>query len=137
MTKPYSDMYNYNHFTNLEQEHSNFLYHLQTFTDPGHKLNPDVLGREVWMVQYNGPLQLVGQKASPTQVLYDKQTNADKVKDAVKDIRWQIHYKDKWLDRMQESMKELQVIQETTPKGEGMTRNHSLAPNNCGYRKQN
>ena len=28
---------------------------------------------------------------------------------------------------MQESMKELQVIPETTPKGKGMTANHSLA----------
>ena len=38
-----------------------------------------------------------------------------------------MHYIDRILDRMQESMKELQVIPETTPKGKGMTRNHSLA----------
>ena len=43
-------------------------------------------------------------------------------------MRWQIHYIDRQLDRMQELMKELQIIPETTPKGEGMTGNHSLAP---------
>ena len=100
-------MYNHNHFTNLEQEHSKFLYNLQTFTDPGHKRNPDVLEIKVCMVQYNGPLPLVGQKASPTQVLYDKQTNTDKVKDAIKDMRQQINYMDRQPDNMQESMKEL------------------------------
>ena len=42
-------------------------------------------------------------------------------------MRSQIHYIDSQLDRMQESMKELHVIPETTPNGEGMTRNHSLA----------
>ena len=80
-------MYSHNHFTDLEQEHSNFLYNLQTFTDPGHKLNPDVPERKAWTVQYNGPLPLVGQKVSPTQVLCDEQTNADQVKDVVKDMR--------------------------------------------------
>ena len=87
MTKPYSDVYNCNHSTNLEQEHSDFLYNLQTFTDPGHKPNPDVLERKAWPVQYNGPVPLVGLKVSPTQVLYDEQTNTDKVKDMVKDMR--------------------------------------------------
>ena len=88
-------MYNHNHFTDLDQEHSNFLYNLQTFTDPGHKPNQDVPERKAWMVQYNGPLPLVGKKASPTQVLYDKQTKTDKVKDAVEDMRKQIHYMDR------------------------------------------
>ena len=41
----------------------------------------------------------------------------------------QIHYIDRQLDRMQEWMKELQVIPETTPKGKGMTGNHPLATN--------
>ena len=50
MTKPYSDVCSYNHFTDLEQEHLDFLYNLQTFTDPGHKPNPDVLERKAWMV---------------------------------------------------------------------------------------
>ena len=34
---------------------------------------------------------------------------------------------DRQLDKMQKMM-ELQVNPETTPKGKGMTRNHSLAP---------
>ena len=87
MTKPYSDMYTQNHFTDLEQEHSDFLCNLQSFTNPGHKLNPDVPERQAWTVQYNGSLLLVGQRVSPTQVLYDEQTNLDKVNDAVKDMR--------------------------------------------------
>ena len=32
MTTLYSDMYTQNHFTNLEQEHSDFLHNLQSFT---------------------------------------------------------------------------------------------------------
>ena len=72
MTKPYSGVYNHNHSTNLRQQHSDFLYNLQTFSDPGDKLNPDVLERKAWTMQYNGPLPLVCQKVSPTQVLYDK-----------------------------------------------------------------
>ena len=87
MTKPNSDMYTQNHFTDLEHKHSDFLYNLQTFTDPGHKLNAYVLERRAWTVQYNGPLPLVDQRMSPTQVLHDKQTNSDKVKDAVKDMK--------------------------------------------------
>ena len=71
INKPYSDMHNHSHFTNLEQEYSDFLYNLQTFTDPGHKPNPNVLERKAWTVQYNGPLSLVGQKVNPTQVLYE------------------------------------------------------------------
>ena len=127
MTKPYSDMYIQNHFTNLEQEHSDFLHNLQSFIDPGYRSNVDVLEWKAWTVQYNDPLPLVGHSVSPTQVLYDEETSSDNVKDAVKDMKWQIHYLDRWLDRMQESMKELQVILEITPKGEGMTGNHSLA----------
>ena len=51
MTKPYSDMYTQNHFTNLEQEHSNFLHNLQSFTDPGHKPNPNILETKAWTVK--------------------------------------------------------------------------------------
>ena len=80
-------MYTLNQFTDLEQEHSDFLCNLQSFTDPGHKLSPDVPERQAWTVQYNGPLLPVGQRASPTEVLCDEQTNSDKVKDAVKDMR--------------------------------------------------
>ena len=54
MSKPYSDMYNHNHFSDLEQEHSDFLYNLQISTAPGHKPNPDVPERKAWTVQYNG-----------------------------------------------------------------------------------
>ena len=95
MMRPYSDIYTQNHFTNVEQEHSDFLHKLQTFTDPGHKPNPGVPERKAWTVQYNGPLPLVGQRVSPTQVLYDEQTSSDKLKDAVKDMRGQIHYIDR------------------------------------------
>ena len=95
MTKPYSDMYTQNHFTNLEQEHTDFLCNLPSFTDPGHKPNPEVPEKKTWTVQYNGPLPLVGQRASPTHVLHDEQTNSDKVKDAVKDMRRQIHHIDR------------------------------------------
>ena len=70
-TKPYSDMYNHNHFTDLEQEDSDFLYNLQTFTDPGHKLNPNVSERKAWMLKYNGPFPLVSLKVSPTQMLHE------------------------------------------------------------------
>ena len=90
-TKPYSDMYNHNYFTDLEQEQLNFLYNLQTFTYSGNKLNPDVPERKAWMVHYNRPLPLVGQKVSPTHMLYDEQTNTDKVNDTVKKTRQQIH----------------------------------------------
>ena len=76
MTISYSNMYTKNHFTNLEQEHSDFLHNLQSFTDPGHKLIPNVLERQPWTVQYNGPLPLVSQSVSPTQVLHDKQTSS-------------------------------------------------------------
>ena len=41
MTKPYSDTYTQNHFTDLELEHSDFLHNLQSFTDPGHKPSQD------------------------------------------------------------------------------------------------
>ena len=88
-------MYTQNHFTDLEQEHSDFLCNLQTFTDPGHKPNPDVPERRAWTVQYNGPLTPVVQRMSPTQVLCDEQTNSDKVKDAVKGMRQKIHYIDR------------------------------------------
>ena len=46
MTKPCSNMHTQNHFTNLEQEHLDFLqgqpkvvdrHTLQSFSDPGHK----------------------------------------------------------------------------------------------------
>ena len=87
MTKPYSDMYTQNHITDKEQEHSDFLHTLQSFNDPGHKLSPELPERKAWTEQYNGPLPLVGQRASPTQVLHDEQTSSDNVKDAVKDIR--------------------------------------------------
>ena len=127
MTKPYSDMYTQNHFTNLEQEHSDFFHNLQSFTDSGHKPSSNVPERKAWTVQCNGPLPLVSQSLGPTQVLQDEQTSSDNVKDAVKDMKCQIHYIDRQLGKMQESMKELQVIPETTPKGKGMTGNHSLA----------
>ena len=87
MTKPYSDMYTQNHFTDLEQEHSDFLCNLQSFTESGHKPNPDILERKGWIVQYNGSLPLVGQRVSLTQVLCDEQTNSGRVEDAVKDMR--------------------------------------------------
>ena len=90
MTKPYSDIYTQNHVTDLEQEHSDFLHNLQSFTDPGHKPSPDIPERKAWTIQYNGPLPLVGQKASPTQLLHDKQTSSDNVKEAVKYMRQQI-----------------------------------------------
>ena len=69
--------------TDLEQEHSDFPHNVQAFTDCGHKPNPDIPERKAWTVQYIGPLPLVGQRVSPTQVLHDEQTNSDKVKDAV------------------------------------------------------
>ena len=89
ITKPYSNVYAQNQFTDLEQEHPDFLCTLQSFTDSGHKLNPDILERErkAWTVQYNDPLPLVSQRASPTQALHDEQRNSDKVKDVVKDMR--------------------------------------------------
>ena len=87
MTKPCSDMYTQNHFTDLEQEHSDFLHNLQSFTESGHKPNPDIPERKAWTVQYNGPLPLVGQRVSPNQALHDKQTYSNKVKDTVKDMR--------------------------------------------------
>ena len=81
MTKPYSDMYTQNHFTDLEQEHSDFLCNLKSFTELGHKPNPNVPDRKVWTVQYNVPFPLVSQSASPAQVLHDEQTSSDDVKD--------------------------------------------------------
>ena len=87
MTKPYSDMYTQNHFTDLEQEHSEFICNLQSFTVPNHKLDPNVVERRAWTVQDNSPLPLLDQGASPTQVLHDEQTSSDNVKDAVKDMK--------------------------------------------------
>ena len=54
MTKSSSDMYTHHHFTELEQEHLNFLqdktcpkvvdrHNLQSFTNPGNKLKSNVL----------------------------------------------------------------------------------------------
>ena len=86
MTKPYSDMYTQNHFTDLEQEHSDFLHNLQSFTDLGCKLNPNILERKAWTVQYNGPLPLDNQRVSPTQMFHNDQTSSDNVKDTVKDM---------------------------------------------------
>ena len=65
MNKPCSDMYTQNHFTDLEQKQSDFLHNLQSFTDPGHKPNPDIQERKAWTVQYNGSIPLVGQSVSP------------------------------------------------------------------------
>ena len=93
-------MYMQNHFTDQAQGHSDFVHNLQSFTDPGHKMNPDIPERKAWTVQYNSPLPLFGQSVSPTQVLYDEQTSSDNVKDVPKDMRWQIHYIDRQLDRM-------------------------------------
>ena len=87
MTKTYSDMYTQNHLSSLEQEHSDFLCNLQSFIDPGQKLNPNVPDRKAWTVQYNGPLPLVSQSVSPTQVLHDEQISSNNVKDRVKDMR--------------------------------------------------
>ena len=81
MTKLYSDMYTQNRFTDLGQEHSDFLqdqprvvggHTLQSFTDPGHKQKPNVLERKVWTVQYSGPFPLENQRASPTQVFHNE-----------------------------------------------------------------
>ena len=55
MTKPYSDMYTHNHFTDLKQEHSDFLSNLQSFTDPGHNPNSNILERKAWTLQNNAP----------------------------------------------------------------------------------
>ena len=128
MTKPYSNVYTQNHFSDLEQEHSDFLHILQSFTDPGCKQNPNAPKTKAWTVLYNGPFPIDNQTASPTQVFHNEQTSSDNVKDTVKDMMQQLQYIDRQLDRMQELMKELQVIPETTPKGKDMTGNHILAP---------
>ena len=87
MTKPYSNMYIQNHFNDLQQEHSDFLCTLQSFTEPGCKQNPNALERKALTVQYNDPFQLHNQKVSPTQMFHNEQTSSDNVKDAVKDMR--------------------------------------------------
>ena len=84
MTKPNSDMYTHHHFTELEQEHSNFVqdqpspkvvdrYTLCSFTDPGCKQKSNVPERVVWMVQHNGPFPLENQTISPTQMFHNEQ----------------------------------------------------------------
>ena len=63
MSKAYSDMYTHHHFTDLENEHSNFLqdqcrvldrHTLQSFTDHGHEIKSNVLEFRAWMVWHNG-----------------------------------------------------------------------------------
>ena len=84
MTKPYSDMYTQNHFTDLEQQHSDFLQDqskvvdrltLQSFTDPGHKQKPNTPERKAWMLQYNGPFLQEGQRVSLAQMFHNEQTS--------------------------------------------------------------
>ena len=87
MTKPYIDMYTQNYFTDQEQEHSDFLCTLQSFTDPDCKLNPNTLERKAWRVQYNGPLPPDNQRLSPIHLFHTEQTSSDNVKDAVIDMR--------------------------------------------------
>ena len=88
-------MYTQNHFTDLEQQHSDFLQDqskviyrlaLQSFTDPGHKQKQNVSERKAWTVQYNGPFPLESQRVSLAQMFHNEQTSSDDVKDAVKDI---------------------------------------------------
>ena len=80
MTKPYSDMYTQNHFTDLEQEHLDFLHTLQSFTDPYYKQSLNAPERKAWTVQYTGPFPLDNQRTSPTQVFHDEQTSSNNVK---------------------------------------------------------
>ena len=94
MTKPYSDMYTHHHFIDLEKEHSNYKINLGwyightllSFTDPSPEQKSNVPEQKVWMLQYNGPLQLENQKVSPTRMFYNEQIHSDDVKDAVKDM---------------------------------------------------
>ena len=42
-------------------------------------------------------------------------------------MKHQLQYIDRWLDKVQESMKELQLVPGTTPKGKGIIRNQNLS----------
>ena len=46
---------------------------------------------------------------------------------AIKDMKHQLQYIDRWLDKVQESMKELQLVPVTTPKGEGIMKSQILS----------
>ena len=83
--------------------------------------------KKSWTVQYNGPFLLESQRVSPAQMFHNEQPSSDDVKHVVKDMRQQLQYIDTQLDKMQESMKELQVVPETAPKGKSITGNHILA----------
>ena len=79
------------------------------------------------MVQYNGPFPQEIQRISPTKMFHNEQSNSEDVKDVVKDMNHQLQYIDRWLDKVQDLMKELQLVPGTIPKGTGVTRNQILS----------
>ena len=82
----------------------------------------------MWTVQYNSPYPLENQRISPTQILNNEQYNPDHVTmQAIKDMKYQLEYIDMWLDKVQELMKELQLVPGTTPKGKEIKRNQILS----------